>query len=394
MNYRLVSPAELWAWLTDNALALVIPAGAIAVVVLLVLLVRAIRRGTADTWAVAFSTLTALGFSAEGMYEVTREKLTELPISVAAVLFLVGEAAMLASMVRAHRHFHRVNPVTGEPNRNLGKHGRFVWVIALTLGFVVSLNSSNVVEYAVRLSMPVLAAGMWWMGYADDVTRTTGQATTWRWHPRRIAIALGIIEPGDGDLATVHRERHIRRMTALAHKLHTGSARFASRRAARLARLALAADADMVTEVSARVHRAHSVVTLTDPAVSSAVTTNRKPRPPRTGATVATGTTSGDDTATTPPNASRGNGRHGAGASTAVRVAKAVEKAPTATPVQIAAKLGLSERTVQRYMADPGFPHFISRDTIRDAAGDVGAAGASGTGGHVNGAVVELATAA
>lgn len=41
----------------------------------------------------------------------------------------------------------------------------------------------------------------------------------------------------------------------------------------------------------------------------------------------------------------------GRGTSTAQRVAKAAEKMPTATPAQIASKLSLSERTVQRYLA-------------------------------------------
>jgi hypothetical protein len=189
-------------------------------------------------------------------------------------------------------------------------------------------------------------------------------------------------------------------MTALAHKLHTGSPRLASRRAARLARLALAADADMVSEVSSRVHRAHSVVTLTNPAVSSVVTTTRKPRTPR----AATGTGDGADMVSTPPSAPRGNGRHGGAVSTAARVAKAAEKTPTATPVQIAAKLGLSERTVQRYMADPGFPHFVSRDTIRDVTGaeaddkptattdDTETVGTFGAGARFVGVVGELAT--
>lgn len=345
MSMTLMTPGQVWQWLQDNGSGLVIPVGAVIAVVLVVLLGRAIRRGTADAWAVGFSTLTALGFSAEGMYEVTREKLTQLPLSVAAVLFLVGEAAMLASMMRAHRHFHRVNPDTGQPNRSLGKHGHFVWVIALTLGFVVSLNSSNVVEYAIRLLMPVLAAGMWWMGYADDVTRQARQATAWRWHPRRIAIVLGIIEPGDGDIAQVHRERHTRKMTSLAHKVHTGSGRLSGWRAGRLTRMALAADADMVAEVTARVRRAHAIVAATDPANASPAP--RKPRATHTNATNGV-----DASVATPPATRSGNGR----VSTAERVAKAMTKTPDASAAQIAAKLGYSERTVQRYQRQISAP--------------------------------------
>jgi hypothetical protein len=344
-NTSLMTPAQVWEWLQANASGLVIPVGAVMVVALGVLLVRAVRRGTADAWAVGFSTLTALGFSAEGMYEVTREKLTELPLSVAAVLFLVGEAAMLASMMRAHRHFHRVNPDTGQPNRTLGKHGHFVWLIAATLGFVVSLNSSNVVEYAIRLLMPVLAAGMWWMGYADDVTRKTRHATTWRLHPRRIAVVLGIIEPGDGDIATVHRERHTRKMTTLAHKVHTGSGRLSTWRAARLTRMALAADADMLAEVTARVRRAHAIVAATNPAHTTPAP--RKPRPARTS-----GAQGADADVATPPATRSANGR----VSTVERVAKAMAKTPDASAAQIAARLGYSERTVQRYQRQLSTP--------------------------------------
>jgi hypothetical protein len=41
---------------------------------------------------------------------------------------------------------------------------------------------------------------------------------------------------------------------------------------------------------------------------------------------------------------------NGKGTSTADRVAKLAAKTPDATPAQMAAKLGLSERTVQRYL--------------------------------------------
>jgi hypothetical protein len=98
--------------------------------------------------------------------------------------------------------------------------------------------------------------------------------------------------------------------------------------------MALSADADMVAEVTARVRRAHAIVAATNPATESP--TPRKPRVTRTSSVEGVDANVATRTA---------NGR----VSTADRVAKAMAKTPDASAAQIAAKLGYSERTVQRY---------------------------------------------
>jgi len=258
---------ELLDWLGKNGAQLVVPVGAVVLVVMFVLVIRAIRKGKADSVVVAFAAVTALGFSAEGMFEVTEETL-KLPLYMGLLLFSVGEAAMIAFGIRAHRHFERTSKTTA--GASLGKNGRFVWVVAILTGFVVSLNATSAVEYFVRLLMPLLAAALWWMGYADDTVKQQG--VSWVWTPRRIGVALGLIQPGDQDLTEVHRERQIRAMTNVGFRVHSGPVKRRQRHTAKLARLALAADDDMVSEAQRRISRAHQIVARTAPGPATPAT--------------------------------------------------------------------------------------------------------------------------
>jgi hypothetical protein len=251
------------AWLDLNWPMVVVPVGAVIAAFVLVLLWRAARRHEADKLAVGVAVLLASAFSAEGMYQVATQRL-HLPWWLSSGLFVVAEAAMLASAVRAHRLFEATKTAT-RPG-TLGPHGRFVWVIAACAGVVVSLNAHSPSEYVLRLAMPLLVAGLWWMGYRTDQTRErAADAITLRWTPRRLGALLGIIEPGDRDLATVHAEHRIRQLTTHAHALHHGSRPLRGYHAARLRRLALLADDAMVAEVQRRVSRVHFVEVSTAP---------------------------------------------------------------------------------------------------------------------------------
>ncbi len=262
MNH-LNTPAQDWAWLAGHWRPVVIGAAVLLGLVLVVLIRRAIRRGAGDKLAVRVAVALASAFSAQGMFEVATQRLHQ-PWWLAGGLFTVAEAAMLAEGIRAHRTWQATSSST-EPG-TLGPHGRMVWAIATVAGVVVSLNAHSPSEYLLRLCMPLLVAGLWRLGYATtDPQVRREDAVAWRWTPRRLGIALGLVEPGERDVATVHRERRVRQLTAHAHGLHQGPRRLRAWHTLRLRRLTLLADDTMVTEVQARVDRVHHIVTTTAP---------------------------------------------------------------------------------------------------------------------------------
>jgi hypothetical protein len=112
--------------------------------------------------------------------------------------------------------------------------------------------------------------------------------------------------------------------------------------------MALTVDDTVIAEVQARVTRAHHAEALTAPLTPTRTddasgSADGDPRP-----------VAGDDSpvapvaTATPPR--RRQPRPAKRPTTAERIARAVAKSPTATPAQLAARLELSERTVQRYL--------------------------------------------
>jgi hypothetical protein len=117
-----------------------------------------------------------------------------------------------------------------------------------------------VVEFGLRVSAPLVAAGLWWMSLTADLAKPA-DAIAWKITPRRIAVYLGLAEAGKTDLVKVDRDRHVAKLArvGLATRMHEGG-RLHGRRVRRLRRLALVADAAMVDEAVARVDRCDKVV--------------------------------------------------------------------------------------------------------------------------------------
>lgn len=257
-NGTFMTPAEAMAWLNEHAARLVIPAGAIALLTLVVLIGRALKRGKGDTLATGLAVTIATAFSAEGMFEVATERLG-LSTYFALALFTVAEAAMLAEAVRAGRLHKR----TG----SLGIHGRAVWTIAVCAGVIVSLNSASVVEFPIRLGMPILVAGLWWLGYQTQATRERlAGAISWTVSPRRVLVWLRLADPGDVTVSDAATERLTKRMTVAGFKLHIATdERAKARRTLRLQLMALKASDEVADEVVARIGRAYAIVDRTAP---------------------------------------------------------------------------------------------------------------------------------
>jgi hypothetical protein len=156
---------------------------------------------------------------------------------------------------------------------------------------VVALNAETLVEALLRFTLPLAAAGLWWVGITaerdddpDEVKRLRAaerkrREAIWAISWRRLLVAVGVMRPGAQTLSDAERERRIRQMVAAADRLH--SARPGSRRAERalqrLRRLARLASANDIAAVRARVARTARIVELVLPATDPAAPGDRVP---------------------------------------------------------------------------------------------------------------------
>lgn len=226
--------------------------GLLAGVVLALTVRRAIRGGRPDRWLDTFANVIGLGFSLEGMYEVTTQRMG-FPWQLAAVLCCLFEAFLVAGMVRASLWRH-------DPARR-SRHVRFFWSCAFIMGATVATASDSVTEVPVRLAIPMLIAWQFYLGLtADDAPGVTGGRTSWRWTPRFFLLMMGAVTPGDQDAPTINRELHAARMTNLAFRIRWGSQHdwVLQRRRVRAARLAMTGDRALLADVAGRVALAAS----------------------------------------------------------------------------------------------------------------------------------------
>ncbi|XTZ13958.1 hypothetical protein ACQSSU_20890 [Micromonospora echinospora] len=250
-----------WAPLLDQAAAWIVPIGAgLALLMLLVLWVQ-LRRHSLSKVGRAVTTPLVLAWESQGLHRLAET--TGVEGAAAWVLAGVTSAVLITLAAFADDHHKK--------HGNLGWAGRLVWIVAVPMGLTVALTSTTSAESALRIILPLLAALVWWVPYAPDITgrAADGQpikrAGSLRISPRRIGVWLGLFDPTDADLTVVHEERQIRRLTATAHKLHHGRTLLRPYRKARLRRLGLVATPEMVTEVARRVQLVHEIEARTAP---------------------------------------------------------------------------------------------------------------------------------
>jgi hypothetical protein len=255
--------------------AVILGSGLLLLAVVTVLVVKLVRSPQRDRWVAGLTALVVLAWTSEGLWEVAYFTLG-LPLVFSIMTFFVYEAMMLTSALQAEQHRRR----RGTP----GSAGRYVWVLAFITATIVALNAATMVEAALRFTLPLAAAGLWWVSITaerDDEpaeVRARRQAeaahreATWAITPRTILVALGLMRPGAQSMTDAERKRRIRLMVVAADRLYaarpgTWRARRATARLRRLARLASASD---VNEVRARVERTTRITELIMPAGTAA----------------------------------------------------------------------------------------------------------------------------
>jgi hypothetical protein len=261
-------PTRLWLLVVPTALAIVIGWR----------LIRFARGGRPDARVTLVATLIGLGWSAQGMWDTAVHHYSVAPI-LAAVLFLLFESFMVGNMLRAARYrtdrVRRARPV------------RFVWLTAVVMGVIVAL-AEGAGQAPLRLAVPLLVAGNWWIELVADDDPADKLSTSWKWTPRRLGLALGLLEPGAKDAVTIDRDRLTAKLTALRFRQRYGWTWLGdvTGRSRRIARLGLLADDAIVTESDLRLQRAarlmgdEPVPPADQPAPESHPTMPEQPAPP------------------------------------------------------------------------------------------------------------------
>lgn len=261
----------------DYGYAVIAGMGVLVVALAATALVRVARSRQRDRWVSALTALVVLAWTSEGLWEVARFTLG-LPLGFAVMTFFVYEAMMLTCALQAERH-RKLHPSPGPA-------GRYVWVLASITATVVALNAETLVEALLRFTLPLAAAGLWWVGITAEREDDPGEVkqlreaersrreAIWAVSWRRPLVAVGVMRPGVQTLSDAERERRIRQMVTAADRLQ--SARPGSRRAdralRRLRRLARLASANDIATVRARVARTARIAELVMPATDPAGT--------------------------------------------------------------------------------------------------------------------------
>ncbi len=254
---------DLLAWGRNHPELLVAVGLGLTVLLLLWTVRGAIRSGRPDKWLARLSFLVGFAWSGEAMWEVATQKLG-LSHVFAGFAFFLFESQMATAMMRAERH----QAVHQYP----GRHGRAVWLIAVVAGLIAAMAGDSPVEVGLRLAVPVMVAYQWWVGLTGDGSARPADAIAWAWTPRRVLVTLGLARPGEQDLKAVDRERQVRAIAVVSHRLHSTSSSWRrSRCQVRLRRLAMHADDSMLDAARVRVERVWQAAERTRPGAGGRV---------------------------------------------------------------------------------------------------------------------------
>lgn len=247
---------------TDNlrdALASISPglaigAGVAALVVLLAAawLLRRKGRSHLAGRVTAAATLLGLGWSAQGMWDAAVNRYGQ-DVVVASILFVVFEAGLASRMLKAHQF--------RADYARRGRHVTAVWVFASVMALVVA-SAEGWAQAPARLAIPLLVAYGWYVDLTADDDPKDRPPTSLRWTPRRFALWIGMLEPGERDAEQINHDRLRDRLTLLAFREHEGSRQINDllRRKRRLHRLLTDATEEDIAIVRGRL--AHTRVDL------------------------------------------------------------------------------------------------------------------------------------
>lgn len=239
---------------------------ALAAIALLIALYRTTKRAALRAAATASNTGTTpakdsdllsnivtgmiLILTAEGMFWVLTTKLAQpLPWWLAIFVCAVAEGLMV-NFFRLAKSYNRTH---GRP----GPFGKAFWIVALAEGAIVALASTNIVEIALRILLPLGVALLHWIKLTAENSKAPSKIT-WLITPKRILARLGWIKPGEESL-TVAETRRMEAKLVRAAYLYASVKLFSGYRGRRLRKMMLKASPEMADRVIDQLRLAYSI---------------------------------------------------------------------------------------------------------------------------------------
>lgn len=211
-------------------------------------------RGTrVDTVLTMLVAGLATASSAQGMWRFFDEVLDVTNVYARSALFAFLELAILVSALRSRRHRIRIQKhltalqaqidaldpendaariteltrqLNARPPRDVD--GIAVWVLALTTGFLSSLDAHRLAAKLFRLVAPLVSAWMWERGMIGEIRTLAGGAKTAKsWLERltkageKLLVKVGLMDPTDADVDELAAQRRITKLVRRAHDFHT-----------------------------------------------------------------------------------------------------------------------------------------------------------------------------
>jgi hypothetical protein len=188
--------------------------------------------------------------TAEGMFWVLTTKLAQpLPWWLAIFVCAVAEGLMV-NFFRLAKTFNRTH---GRP----GPFGTAFWIVALAEGAIVALASTNIVEIALRILLPLGVALLHWIKLTAENSKTPSKIT-WLITPKRLLARLGWIKPGEESLTVAETRRMEARLVRAAY-LYASVTWFSGLRGRRLRKMMLKATPEMANRVIDQLRLAYSI---------------------------------------------------------------------------------------------------------------------------------------
>ncbi len=257
---ELMTPQEIMDWLKADGQTVIVIAGLALALLLSTLVWRRVRKSSIAKIGRFVSGPLVLGWEAQGVFQIGHQMLG-LPWFAALVGSGLTASVLIALGAQAHEHWLR--------HRVLGPSGRLMLYVAVPMGLIVALSAHSGVEVGLRIVLPLLDYLVFRSQYMpDEPAGAERKRGSWIWTPHRIGVALGLVDPTDADITTVHRERQVRLLVKLSRNAHHAT-RWRGWHKRRLQRHAELADAEMMAEVVERRNRAELVMELTDPATTA-----------------------------------------------------------------------------------------------------------------------------
>ena len=243
-------------WVQAHGTALMTAAGALLIALVVIAVCLTARRASLASVLRGIAIPLVLLWEAQGVYGVALR--LHAPRELAWAFAGVASAVVLALASFAHEHWKR--------HKALGPNGRMMWLVAVPMGAVVAANAGSLTGAGLRVLLPLLSLVMFRAPYLPDEPEGQRQKTgSWRLTPRRIGVMLGLLDPADTDLTTVHSERQVRLLTRHAAGFHRGFKSLRRWHGWRFERLALMATDVMIAEAASRVQRVHEGLASTAP---------------------------------------------------------------------------------------------------------------------------------